>query len=305
MFDDFDFDLLDSDEFKEDSVREELILPIIKELGYKASGDSRVIRSKTLSHPFVSIGSQPRKISIVPDYVFLSDARPYWILDAKSPIEKISKSVHVEQAYSYAIHPEIRAEMYALCNGKEFVLYSIRELNPLLKFSLKDIDSNWDKLFRILNPEIKANPQLINYAPDFGIYMRKMGFVKGGLFTAPAINTKFISRLSERSYTCTSTIPGDVDMAISLDFNKKTFKKLLKTLPPEQADRIRLALSQQPFYINFSENDPDVKFGISSNISSEIHHNAEESYIPFIVKEVFPYNHSIDEWEELAKKEME
>ncbi|HFK5632192.1 TPA: hypothetical protein ACG0A5_004685, partial [Enterobacter roggenkampii] len=170
MFDDFDFNLLSSDEFKEDSVREELILPIIKALGYKASGDSRVIRSKTLTHPFVSIGSQPRKISIVPDYVFLSNDRPYWILDAKAPNEKITKSMHVEQAYSYAIHPEIRAEMYALCNGNEFVLYSIRELHPILRFSLKDIGNHWGKLFRILNPDIKANPDVLNYAPDFGIH---------------------------------------------------------------------------------------------------------------------------------------
>lgn len=112
MFEDFDFSLLDSPEFKEDSVREELILPII--------------RSKTLEHPYVSIGSQPRKISIIPDYVFLSDDKPYWVLDAKSPSEKIRKSEHVEQAYSYAIHPEIRADLYALCNGKEFILYSIK-----------------------------------------------------------------------------------------------------------------------------------------------------------------------------------
>lgn len=305
MFDDFDFNLLSSDEFKEDSVREELILPIIKALGYKASGDSRVIRSKTLTHPFVSIGSQPRKISIVPDYVFLSNDRPYWILDAKAPNEKVTKSMHVEQAYSYAIHPEIRAEMYALCNGNEFVLYSIRELHPILRFSLKDIDNHWEKLFRMLNPDIKANPNVLNYAPDFGIHIRKMGLVKDGSFSAPAINTKFISRLSERSYTCISTIPGDIDMAISLDFNKKTFKQLLKVLPSEQASKIKQALGQQPFHISFSENDPDVKFGITSNISNEIHHNAEESYIPFIVKEVFPYNNSIDEWEELAKREME
>ncbi|WP_293648394.1 type I restriction enzyme HsdR N-terminal domain-containing protein [uncultured Pantoea sp.] len=305
MFDDFDFSLLSSSEFKEDSVREELILPIIKSLGYKASGDSRVIRSKTLTHPYVSIGSQSRKISIVPDYVFLSNDRPYWVLDAKAPNEAITKSMHVEQAYSYAIHPEIRAEMYALCNGHDFVLYSIRELHPILRFPLKDIENHWDKLFRILNPDIKANPEVLNYAPDFGIHIRKMGLVKGGFFSAPAINTKFIARLSDQSYTCTSLVPGDVDMAISLDFNKKTFKQLLKILPPEQANKIRQALSQQPFSIIFSEDDPDVKFGITSNISNEIHHNAEESYIPFIVKEVFPYNNSIDEWEALAKREME
>lgn len=60
MFDEFDFKLLDDPDFKEDSVREELILPIIKKLGYSASGDSRIIRSKSLVHPYVAIGSQQK-----------------------------------------------------------------------------------------------------------------------------------------------------------------------------------------------------------------------------------------------------
>jgi len=57
MFSDFDYSILDDPEFKEDSVREELIVPLIKELGYSASGENKVIRSRQLKHPFISIGS--------------------------------------------------------------------------------------------------------------------------------------------------------------------------------------------------------------------------------------------------------
>lgn len=299
MFKEFDFSLLGSPEFKEDAVREELILPIIKGLGYKASGDDRVIRSKTLQHPFVSIGSQPRKITIVPDYVFLSEGKPYWILDAKAPTESVRKSAHVEQAYSYAIHPEIRAELYALCNGREFALYSIRELYPIITFNLRDISKHWDKVFRILNPKVKANPALLSYAPDYGIHLRKMGLVKGGMFHAPAFKTKFISRLSDKAYTCTSSIDGDVDMAASFDFNKKIYNKILRLLPVEQAEKIRKALSQQPFYIALAEEEPDIKFGITSKISDDVQHNNEESYIPFTIIEVEPYNQLIEEWENM------
>ena len=151
MFSDFDFEVLNDPDFKEDSVREELILPIIKALGYSLSGASKVIRSKSLINPLVAIGSKQRKVSIVPDYLFTSNNKPLWVLDAKSPTEDILKSKHVEQAYSYAIHPEVRAEMYALCNGKEFVLYEIRRFEPILHFKLEDINSHWDSLFRILN----------------------------------------------------------------------------------------------------------------------------------------------------------
>lgn len=168
-----------------------------------------------------------------------------------------------------------------------------------MAFNLKDIGSYWEQLYRILNPKVKANPALVDYATDFGIHMRKIGFKKGGLFTAPAINTKFISRLSDNSYTTVSTIPGDREMAISLDFNKKTFKQLLKVLPEEQAQMIRSALSRQPFYIQLSENDSDIKFGVISTISNGIQRNAEENYIPFTVKEVMEYNHLIDKLEDL------
>ena len=52
----FDFELLNNSEFKEDSVREEIVLPIIKALGYSAQKPNQIIRSKNLTHPFVSIG---------------------------------------------------------------------------------------------------------------------------------------------------------------------------------------------------------------------------------------------------------
>ena len=53
MFGNFDPKLLDSSEFKEDSVRETIILPILARLGYQTSGQNRIIRSKTLVHPFI------------------------------------------------------------------------------------------------------------------------------------------------------------------------------------------------------------------------------------------------------------
>lgn len=77
MFDEFDFNILNDPDFKEDAVREEIILPIIKGLGYTLSGNSKIVRSKSLIHPYVAIGSKQRKVSIIPDYVFYSDGKPF------------------------------------------------------------------------------------------------------------------------------------------------------------------------------------------------------------------------------------
>ena len=72
LFRDFDFKLLDSLDFKEDSVREELITPLLHALGYQAHGEFQIIRSKSLLHPFVMIGSKNHKVNIVPDYLCVS-----------------------------------------------------------------------------------------------------------------------------------------------------------------------------------------------------------------------------------------
>lgn len=289
MFEDFDFSILHDPEFKEDSVREELILPIIKKLGYKISGDSRIIRSKNLIHPYVAIGSQQRKISIIPDYLFLSDNKPFWILDAKAPSEKITKSEHTQQAYSYAIHPEIRAKIFALCNGKEFALYSIDKFEPILFFELPNINQHWEKLCRILHPEIKGNPELVDFYPDFGVHLYKIGVPDDFQLILPSIHTKLIAKVSDELYTTSTVITQGKEFALSIDFTHALYLNLLKILPKNQRSELQSGLTRQPYTVQL-ENGNEFKFGAYLVLSKEIIHNAEESYLPFMVKEFLPYS---------------
>ena len=106
IFSDFDFTLLDSPDFKEDSVREELILPMLQALGYASSGDNKILRSKSVSHNVVTIGSKQHKLTSIPDYLFEVAGKYAWVLDAKAPNEDIKAGKNVEQAYFYAIHSD-------------------------------------------------------------------------------------------------------------------------------------------------------------------------------------------------------
>ena len=154
LFREFDFRLLSGSDFKEDSVREEIVVPILKKLGYRAGGKNRIIRSKMLSHPFVYVGSKKRKISIFPDYTLLANDKPAWVLDAKAPTENIDGGKNVEQAYSYAIHPEVRVQHFALCNGHQFTLFHVEEKGPILSFTVQKLDDNsWAELVAILSPQ--------------------------------------------------------------------------------------------------------------------------------------------------------
>jgi hypothetical protein len=284
MFDSFDFSILNDPEFKEDSVREELVVPFIKALGYKLTGNSKIIRSKSLVHPYVSIGSKQRKVSITPDYVFYSDDKPYWILDAKAPSEDIQKSKHVEQAYSYAIHPEIRAEFYALCNGREFALYEIRKFEPIISFKLDEISEHWDSLYRILNPSIKANPALLEYNPDYGMFIKRLGATSDFKFLAVAVHTRFIAKVAEGQYTTMSVIPGDINCMASFYFNEQLYQKLLSLQPPHLRTVLDQGLKRMPYYVDL-KGDDEFMFGLSAILSDEVIDNNEESYIPFIVQD--------------------
>ena len=151
LFGDFDFQaMIDNPDFKEYSVREVILLPILEALGYTGNN---IVRSKTLQHPFLKIGSKKRPINLIPDYVLKVQNNFAWVLDAKAPNQNIKEGDNIEQVYSYATHPEIRSNYFALCNGLEFSVFKTMETNlPVLFFSIAEIDHHWESLVQYLSP---------------------------------------------------------------------------------------------------------------------------------------------------------
>ena len=137
-------------DFKEDSVREVIILPILRELGYT---HDTIVRSKSLQNPFRKVGTRRVNV-IVPDYVMRVASNFAWVLDAKAPKQKVVNDENVEQAYSYATHPEIRSNYFALCNGIEFSLFrTANPAEPILFFEVEDIENQWEALKKYLSPD--------------------------------------------------------------------------------------------------------------------------------------------------------
>ena len=141
----------DDHENKEDSAREDVIMPLLRYLGY---GQGSIIRSLALQHPFLKVGSnKKRPIQLIPDYLLKVDNNYAWVLDAKGPREDILDEDYVGQVYSYAVHPEIMSNYFALCNGFEFALFRTSSKgDPILYFALDEIDYYYDKLKNLLSP---------------------------------------------------------------------------------------------------------------------------------------------------------
>lgn len=176
MFPKTTIQLLDSPDFKEDSVREVIILPILQRLGYEVQN---IIRSKTLQHPFLKIGSKKRAVNLVPDYLLKIEENYAWVLDAKSPTENIQDSEHLEQVYSYAIHPEVRTKFFALCNGKEFIVFRQDQEKPILFFPIRDIEKHWESLETLLAPSaFQAGKQFTYTSSDLQGFQNLKGLNK-------------------------------------------------------------------------------------------------------------------------------
>ncbi|WP_333875670.1 hypothetical protein [Methylobacter sp.] len=284
LFKDFEFDILKSNDFKEDSVREELITPILHRLGYKSHGDYKIQRGKALNHPYVLIGTQKQKINIFPDYILSVKKNVACVLDAKSPKENIRNGKNVEQAYSYAIHPDVRASLYALCNGNELTVFHINQINPILIIPLIKSDELWGEIENVLAPykiqDFSPMPQ--NLYPDYGTMLYKAGIKSHVIQYDYDVPVDHIVRVNDHTFSINlNRMVGDIEYAVAYDFDAGKLSALLKTLPENKAFNIVELLTRQPYKANIQ---PPHKINITS-IIGEPTETMHEIIIPLIVRE--------------------
>lgn len=285
LYKDFNFSLLDDPRFKEESVREELIAPLIKDLGYSNSGNTQVIRNHGLKHPFVSIGSSRKNITIIPDYLMQVSEKPAWIIEAKSPKEQITDTKHIEQAYSYAIHPEIRVNYFALCNGHNFILYNINRPKPLFHISLRTID-----LYRNMLKELLAPPNVFTYpdkklSKDLGLHIKRLGFQNSDTILVIGSNPLRIIKYNDNLFSYSAPIGDDKTAYLgTFDFNLEVAKQLRPILGERGFTQLMQPTNGRQLQFNL-----DRKLNLNLKISlpekEDLVENEEEIYLPLLIKE--------------------
>lgn len=293
MFPEFDPSLFNDPEFKEDSVREVIISPILSRLGYSPSGEHRVIRSKVLDHPFIYAGTRKIPIKMIPDYTLKSREKVILILDAKQPREDILRREAVQQAYSYAIHPEIKSEYFALCNGKSFVLFSVDKSDPIFITEYEAYESGWEEIERFLSPKMLREPALRGFAPDFGCALARLGLEEGALVTLFPARFNVIARLDDTMMTATANIDlSGKPHCVSFDFNKSLLPSVLSCLPSELSDAFSSALGRAPFQ---AAAELALKLNLDARLGSEVRVEAE-SFRPLIVENILSSQFDPSAW---------
>lgn len=145
--------------YNEADVREEFAAPFIKLLGYEKGSGNDVLREQNLRYPHAFLGHKaPGRDPALrgrADYILSVRGIARWILETKAPDTSISDD-HVEQAITYARHPEVSAVYVAVMNGREFRLYSAQKSadeGPRLVLSSCDPISLHENLEGTLSPE--------------------------------------------------------------------------------------------------------------------------------------------------------
>jgi len=276
----FDYGVLDDPEFKEDSVREELLLPLIKAMGYSYKGRYKIVRSRTLQHPFTMIGAKKYKISIFPDYILECDEKCVCVIEAKAPSESLDNEECIGQAYSYAVHKEVAAKYYVLCNGREFRLYSTALLMPVMVFQMNYIMSHFDKLNAIMGAENILSYSEKKIAKDLGIHLKMLsaGSMKYG-FTFMDFPIYQISLVESDTYTVDSAIEIDGEIYCgSFDFNFDTLLELKSVLPAEALEKLKEPFKETPVCIELI--GKIIEVGINCKLGEKIYENENEHYMP-------------------------
>jgi hypothetical protein len=186
------FEPMNFEEMNEADVREEILAPLLRELGYRAGGLDNIIREQSLRYPHIFLGREDAKKDPLlrgeTDYILVAGGKVRWVIEAKSPDTELGHD-EIEQAWTYANHPEVRAVYFALCNGKRLDVFQTHmgpAANPILHLDYEALcePDGAQKVKNLLSPAtiLRNHPeQKIDIGPPLGPGLRSVARITGGM----------------------------------------------------------------------------------------------------------------------------
>lgn len=119
------------------------------------------------------------------DYTCRAKNKVSWTIEAKSPSREISID-DIEQAYTYARHPEVRAVYFCICNGRELRIYQTADApgtEPILFIKYEDFNSSFHAIESILSPGSILRNHLdiiLDFGQPIGPGLRSLVSITGG-----------------------------------------------------------------------------------------------------------------------------
>jgi len=280
----FDIKAFMSHPHNESDVREEIIHPILKALGYTVNGPNRILREMKLLHPYIQMGTNKKKIYIFPDYILQVNKKCVFVVEVKSTLKNLDNQEYISQAYSYSSHREVNAQKFVLCNGNEFVVYDHMYLEPVLRLHLEEIEPRWNEVYKQLSPDTFLRPHIFNYLPDYGLQCFRLGFTNiEQNFYGAWVGT--IARLDMNSFTISLVVQSEgKEFEASFDFDETLYHDFLAQIPSAKRWHVENSLSCAPFSYHTQIKNDSFPVSFTAVLNDKILFNKDEIYIPFKIK---------------------
>ncbi len=146
------FPALPFEKLNEADIREEVIAPLLRLLGYQSGTANNIIREQSLRYPRLFLGRKdPKKdpeLRGKADYILEVGGRLRWVVEAKSPEVAIDIDA-IEQAWTYSNHPEVRAIYFAVSNGRRITVFRTADgpnAGPVLSLAYEELDAKFHVL---------------------------------------------------------------------------------------------------------------------------------------------------------------
>lgn len=191
-----EFPIYNFDSMGEADVREEIIAPLLRHLGYRSGTLNNAIREQYLSHPQLSLGRRKPTdpyLSGWADYICEAGGLVKWVIEAKAPGVALDAKVE-EQAWSYANHQEIRAVYFVVTNGREFKLYETNkgsQAEALFMCTYEQMGESMTTIENLLSPVamLRDHPtQKVDTSKPLGLGLRSLVRITSGRITYTKIS---------------------------------------------------------------------------------------------------------------------
>ena len=217
------------DSTNETDIREEIATPLLSLLGYQRGTENDILRELSLSYDRNFLG---RKKNNDPplrgraDYVLSVTGAGRWALEIKAPSEDITQDV-IDQAISYARHPEVSGTYAVILNGKRLVVFHNSQKSsdkPIVDLEVQSPEQLASQLCGLLSPSAirrDCSPPVVDLGIPLADGFRSSANITGGTITysdfvwkcnspLPKQQIEVLNEICRRMSTLRSTIIGGV-----------------------------------------------------------------------------------------------
>ena len=193
-------------ETNEADVREEIAVPLLALLGYERGTENDILREFTLSYDRNFLGRKKKNDQPLrgrADYVLVVTGSGRWVLEIKAPSIQIDQDA-LEQAISYARHPEISGTYAAVLNGKRFIVMHNSQRStdePIIDLAVSTPNDLALHVQNILSPASirrDCTPPVVDLGQPLAKGLRSSAVITGGAI-----------RYSSFTWECDFPLPDD------------------------------------------------------------------------------------------------